>query len=211
MKTSRCIVSIFILVLFALCFATISSAVLVDNGDGTITDTDTNLMWIQDANYTMTSGYDADGVMNWFDALAWAENLDYAGFVDWRLPTTPGVGEPGYCTEFNCTESEMGHLYYTVLGNSAGSPMVNFGSFTNIQSTGGDSYWFNKEFRTPSNVMTFFFNGGWVGIEDCCDQENYAWAVRDMSVVPEPISSILFITGGTLLACRSYIKRKKTA
>lgn len=32
---------------------------MIDNGDGTITESDTNLMWLQDANYALTSGYPA--------------------------------------------------------------------------------------------------------------------------------------------------------
>ncbi len=54
-----------------------------DNGDGTITDLSTGLMWM-----TYDSGYlEADGAMDWEDALAWAEALDYAGYTDWKLPS----------------------------------------------------------------------------------------------------------------------------
>ncbi|MHA1866475.1 MAG: Lcl C-terminal domain-containing protein [Candidatus Heimdallarchaeaceae archaeon] len=49
----------------------------VDNGDGTITDLSTGLMWMKS---------DSGEAMNWEDALAYSENLDYAGYSDWRLP-----------------------------------------------------------------------------------------------------------------------------
>lgn len=49
----------------------------VDNGDGTITDNATGLMW-QQAD---------DGVArDWGSSLSYAENLNYAGYTDWRLP-----------------------------------------------------------------------------------------------------------------------------
>lgn len=51
----------------------------IDNGDGTITDNATGLMW-QKAD---------DGVArDWQASLAYAENLSYAGYSDWRLPNT---------------------------------------------------------------------------------------------------------------------------
>lgn len=48
-----------------------------DNGDGTITDEATGLMW-QKA--------DSGKGMNWKDAFAYAENLALGGKSDWRLP-----------------------------------------------------------------------------------------------------------------------------
>ena len=50
---------------------------LTDNGDGTITDAATGLMWEKDDNGT--------GVI-WQDALSTCEGLDKAGYDDWRLP-----------------------------------------------------------------------------------------------------------------------------
>jgi hypothetical protein len=49
-----------------------------NNGDGTITDAATGLMWMQD---------DAGDGMNWKDALAYAEGKEFAGYSDWRLPS----------------------------------------------------------------------------------------------------------------------------
>jgi hypothetical protein len=48
-----------------------------DNGDGTITDNATGLMWMQNDN---------GGAVSWKDALSYAENFSYAGHSDWRLP-----------------------------------------------------------------------------------------------------------------------------
>jgi hypothetical protein len=52
----------------------------VDNGDGTVTDRSTGLMWSQE---------DSGSGMVWEDALAWVEqkNLEsHLGHADWRLP-----------------------------------------------------------------------------------------------------------------------------
>jgi len=51
-----------------------------DNGDGTITDNASGLMWSQD---------DSSTGLNWEGALAWVEaqnTAKYLGYGDWRLP-----------------------------------------------------------------------------------------------------------------------------
>jgi hypothetical protein len=48
-----------------------------DNGDGTITDQASGLMWMQSDN---------GAAILWENALSYAENFSYAGYSDWRLP-----------------------------------------------------------------------------------------------------------------------------
>ena len=48
----------------------------VDNGDGTVTDNLTGLMWQKNPG----------GYVSWKSALAICENLELAEFNDWRLP-----------------------------------------------------------------------------------------------------------------------------
>jgi len=49
----------------------------VDNGDGTITDNATGLMWMQD---------DSGAGLDWENALAYADGFSFAGYDDWRVP-----------------------------------------------------------------------------------------------------------------------------
>jgi hypothetical protein len=59
----------------------------VDNGDGTVTDTCTGLMWQKDtADVTGDGKRNADDAVPWCQALAYCENLSFAGHDDWRLP-----------------------------------------------------------------------------------------------------------------------------
>ncbi len=78
------------------------------NGDGTVSDHSTGLMW-QQAD---------DGVpRDWENALSYAESLELAGYSDWRLPNAkelqsivdysraPGVtSSPAIDSLFSCTE-----------------------------------------------------------------------------------------------------------
>lgn len=59
--------------------AGVAQAALVSLGDGTVKDTNTNLIWLQDWN--------VNGLADWNSQMAWADNLSFAGSSDWALPS----------------------------------------------------------------------------------------------------------------------------
>jgi hypothetical protein len=125
-----------------------AQATLIDRGGGMIYDDVLNITWLQDANYAATqyaqSGGaqgDADGRMNWADANAWAANLSYGGYDDWRLPTLTPVGTSfnynfsnNGSTDFGygitSTHSELAYMYYVNLANLGYCPPKGGGSST---------------------------------------------------------------------------------
>jgi hypothetical protein len=90
-----------------------------DNGDGTITDQATGLMWMS---------ADIGQAMDWDDALAYAESASFAGYDDWRLPDVkelqsivdysglyPAIDD----SYFSCTELSENEFYYYWTSTSA--------------------------------------------------------------------------------------------
>lgn len=114
----RCQILTVFLIFLGFVVANPALALLIDNGDGTVTDDDLGIMWLQ------TPGPDA----NYSDAALWADNLVFAGYDDWRLPSAldfeTGLPDTGY----NSVNNELGHLYGSELGNppSPVAPMSDY-------------------------------------------------------------------------------------
>jgi hypothetical protein len=64
-------------IIIAFAFANFVCASYIDNGDGTVTDTITSLVWQQ---------VDDGQARTWQNALKYCEDLDLANETDWRLP-----------------------------------------------------------------------------------------------------------------------------
>jgi hypothetical protein len=191
----------------------VAFAGLIDRGNGMIYDDVQDITWLQDANL-------AGKNMTWYESMAWAENLEYGGFDNWRLFSADqydtgcsqitGSGSYGY----GCTGNELGNLFYQfgltekdritdVADNNA-----EFEMFTNIQAGG---YWTSTELDSNKDyAFRFGFDSSQGNMSK--DYDGYfAWAVLDGDVaemqatVPEPSTMAIFGLGLLGLICR---KRK---
>lgn len=193
-----------------------AQAALVDRGGGMIYDTTLNITWLADWNYAQTSGFDADGLMNWPTANNWANNLVFGGFSDWRLPTSLNADGSGPCGPgANCSGSEMGHLFYNDLGgkpaqsvlNQAGDTAQEIANVALFSFVDPERYWSSTELASsPGNFWYFGMGGGSQSNEDMSNPLT-AVAVRPGDVaasVPEPqtLALALLALGATVVARR---------
>lgn len=144
-----------------------------------IYDDNRNLTWLDFTNAPML----------WADQMAWAENLSFSlggvTYDNWHLPSAvDSNGDPLSLPHSGMedTLSDMGHLYFTELGNShnqwvnwVGNPGVfppfNYGPFTNIGNINGyiDPYWLSTDFPSTEipGLYAYYFDmgGGWLNAD----------------------------------------------
>jgi len=162
-------------------------------------DTDLDITWLADANM--------NGTMNWVAANAWAATLSFTDGVNvygnWRLPTTlqPDAtceSQPGGIF-YNCTGSEMGHLFYSELGGTAGQSILtsadpDLAKFTNLQAY---SYWSATEYGPGVAGDFSFYGGGQSGAGKNGGFYTLAVSPGDIGIaaIPEPETYAMMLAG----------------
>jgi hypothetical protein len=195
-----------------------TKAALIDRGQGLLYDTVLNVTWLADANFAYTSGYAAtlaedglpmapnriysNGRMGWDAAVVWADQLEFGGFSDWRLPAVIDSGPAGCQFAFagsDCGDnvltidnassvvfSELAFMYHVNLGltsyrNADGSTRSDFGIFRNGTScaAGNPCPSFSPpdtvELATIGPVFNLSSDAYWLGLEYSPDTRS-AWS-----------------------------------
>lgn len=183
-----------------------AQAVLIDRGadnlgNKLIYDDDLNITWY---DYTNPATY-------WATQMNWAANLSVTfgsqTFDDWRLPNTV---DGGWSTVGgNITSSELGHLYYTELGNIYSAGLTNTGPFEHLLSAA--DYWSGTDSSLGANEAWYFamYNGYQAsGLKGGLGKPTLAVRAGDIAaVVPVPAAAWLF--GSALMGLLGFKTRER--
>ena len=149
------------------------------------------------------TGIAANGTMSWAVAQNWITAMNaanYAGTNGWRLRSALNSNGTGPCgPDYDCTGSELGHLFYTEGGLTSGqaitSSTVLTQHFTNMQAS---VYWSDTEFAPNPNYAWGFNTGyGYQNLDSKDNQIFYGWAVRPgrVAAAPLPATGLLMALG----------------
>ncbi len=164
-----------------------AQASLTSSGPLTVFDSDQSLTWTKDANL--------NGQMDWATAVAWANNLDYAGYTDWVLPTIDQLA-----TQFSTNLGEAS-------GQSiADSHNANYALFDNVQSY---MYWSGSEYAPiPDTAWLFYTYNGYQSSYYYKDYlQLYAWAVRPGDVAAVPVPGAFWLFGSAMVGLMGLKRR----
>jgi hypothetical protein len=230
-------ISVFLCGLFLLLVTVgTASATLTTIGTAQFNGTGTayNLIWDHNNNGNSVVWLDyTHGLANWTTQKEWAVGLNGVltyntpgytvdfGANSWRLPSTvDGPWEFSYdgttTDGFNFTSSEMGHLFYTELGNigrystngtlQAGYGLVKTGDFDNLVNSW---YWSGTESATdPTYAWLFSMNYGDQGGGSKSYYGFYGLAVRSGQVSAVPVPGAFWLLSSGLVGLAGLARKR---
>jgi hypothetical protein len=126
-----------------------------DNGDGTVTDEVTGLVWAQDMS---------DSSMSWEEANDYCESLEMGGYDDWRLPT---LKELWSIRDFSAGWPWVDTDYFYLVGD---------GSQGAQQHSWSSNYYLVDTEESMDNIA--FIVNDWTGHIKAMDGNRFVRAVR---------------------------------
>lgn len=161
-------------------------------------DTDLNVTWLADAGLSSNSTF--------AQASSWASSMVVGGISGWRLPNMGAV-----CAGYNCTSSEMGHLFYVELASTAGRHM-NAGGFQNLSVN--TAYWSGASDTTRPGQSWAFSTIDGQQFSAQLGQRYSAMAVHSgdiLAAVPEPETYTMLLAGLGVVGALSRRRKAPSA
>ena len=115
----------------------------VNNGDGTVTDTKTGLMWAAKDN----------GIpINWPNARSYCQNYRGGGYTDWRMPTLAELA-----SLYNPKDKNKNGYHVTKLietsASSCWASEIRGSKAGRFNFTYGKVYWLRQTYSGPTRVL----------------------------------------------------------
>ena len=182
-----------------------------------------DITWVADVGL-LVANYEPWDVAN--QALDDLNTSTYLGYDDWRFPVAarpdPTCDEVELSRGYNCTGSEMGHMFYNEFGATAETSVLDTGDplelakFVNLFSSDDRNitYFWTGTLGSdtgPGSLshIAFLFDFGLQTVAKDPDAPARVWAVRDGDVSAVPVPAAVWLFGSGLLGIVGIAKRKK--
>jgi hypothetical protein len=234
----------FVVLFLLFCITGISQAGLTTIGTAQFNGvgTEFNLIWDDNNNGNSVVWLDfSNGLATWENQKSWAAGLtgtltyNTPGYIvnlgtnSWRLPATvdglhvfgyegdpDGDGNYAYTVGYNLANSEMGHLFYTELGNKGyyaidgTNPqpewgLKNTGDFDHLSSS--DWYWSDTESANGQNFAWYFAMG--YNYQDERTQTHFGrgLAIWEGQVSAVPVPGAVWLLGSGIIGLAALRRR----
>lgn len=115
----------------------------VDNGNGTITDTKTGLMW---------AAADNTYPISWLESVDYCKTIRTAGYTDWRMPTLAELQSIYTPNEKNGNGYHTSRLIFTTAESCWASDTEDYKA-ARFNFTYGKEYWLRQSFSGATRVL----------------------------------------------------------